>query len=229
VEPKNFYDDIYKKGGDKTMRPFKVYQDWFKLFGKVKSGGRLADVACGTGMFLKAASDAGLETWGLDISDEAVKVSKQVSPKSNVVQGVGESLPWDSNFFDYVTCLGSLEHFSDSEKGLAELVRIGKVDAKYIIILPNENYLLWRLGIVKKGTNQREFEILKTLDGWKNFLENGGLKINKVYQDKYPATEVMVFENKNPKKIIRRLIYKFIWLVMPLKSTYQFVFVLEKK
>jgi len=229
MEQKEFYNEIYSKHGDETMRPLWVYSNWLKLLGTLKKDAKIVDVGCGTGRFLQSASEAGLRTYGLDISDEAVKVARKNSPKSEINQGAGENLPWENNFFDYVSCLGSLEHFEDVDRGLLELVRVGKQGAKYIIILPNENYFFWKLKKVEKGTKQRDFEMLKSLEGWKKFLSDGGLEVERVYQDKYPSSEVNVFEYKNIKKIVRRIIYKLIWLFMPMKYTYQFIFILKKK
>jgi len=226
---KFFYDQIYSKKGNSAMRPKWVYGDWFKLFGQVPPEAKLVDVGCGTGLFLQVATEHGLKTFGLDISDEAVKIAKVNSPTSTIVSGSGENLPYDNNFFDFVCCLGSLEHFADLEKGINELVRVGKPEAKYLIILPNENYLFWKLNVVKKGTCQREFEVLKNDSQWRKFLSDHGLEVTKVRQDKYPSKEIRIFEFLNPYKIIRRLIYKMIWLFMPLNSTYQFVYVLRKK
>lgn len=226
---KQFYDDIYSRKGDSAMRPKIVYERWFKLLGQTKPNQKLTDIGCGTGRFLQVAAENKLETYGLDISDEAVKVSLQNSPSSKIVQGSGENLPWPDNNFDYVTCLGSLEHFDHPDIGLKEIIRVAKDEAKFLIILPNENYFFWKFKKIKKGTAQRDFEELKDLNGWKYFLNKAELEIIKVKQDKYPCQELKIFEYKNPYRILRRLAYKLIWLFMPLKYTYQFVFICRKK
>ncbi len=229
MDPKSFYDSVYARKGDQAMRPRWVYERWFGLFDGNKPHQSLLDVGCGTGLFLQVAAEGGLTTTGLDLSDAAVALSKKNSPHSTVVQGSGERLPFLDNQFDYVCCLGSLEHYDNPQKGLHELVRVAKDYGKFLIILPNDDYLFWKLKKIKKGTAQREFEVLKNLDGWKRFLEEGGLEILRIYQDKYPSEELRVLQYKNPYKILRRVLYKIIWLMMPLKYTYQFVFILKKK
>jgi ubiquinone/menaquinone biosynthesis C-methylase UbiE len=225
---KNFYDDLYRRKKERTMRPFYVYQRWLDFFSLEKDTSIL-DIGCGTGHFLKAAEDYGLKTYGIDISEEAVRIAKKIAPGSQIEVGEGEELKYPDAFFDYVACLGSLEHFSNLEQGLGEMLRVAKNGAKFLIIVPNKNYL-WDKVLGKKGTIQRDYkEELKNFDSWKKLFESHGLETEKVTQDKYPAEIVKIFEYKNPTKILRRILYRLIWLFMPLRYTYQFIFVFRKK
>lgn len=225
---KNFYNDLYKRKKARAMRPFCIYQRWIEFLSPQK-GKKILDIGCGTGYFLKAAEEKGLETYGIDLSEEAIEIAKEMTKNSRLEAGSGESLKYSDDFFDYVACLGSLEHFMDLEKGLAEMVRVAKVGAKFLIIVPNKNYL-WDKVLGKKGTIQRDYqEELKDLNSWKKLFAHYGLAMEKVGQDKYPAEIVKIFEYKNPIKILRRIVYRLVWLFMPLKYTYQFVFVFEKK
>jgi hypothetical protein len=128
-----------------------------------------------------------------------------------------------------VSCIGSLEHYQDMSKGLEELLRVAKSGAKIFIVVPNKEYFLWKLKMVPVGTKQREFEVLKDLDEWKSLFESFGLNILKVKQDRYPMKILRVFEKPNLITIARRLIYKGIWLFVPIRYTYQFVFVAIKR
>ena len=119
---RNFYNDVYAKGD--IHDNVKLYR-WIVRLLKPQAGKvppqrekKLLDIACGIGLLLKAGEDAGLKTSGLDISDEAVKHAKRNSPESEVVAGDGENLPWPEGSFDYVTSLGSLEHYLGPEKGI---------------------------------------------------------------------------------------------------------------
>ncbi|MEW6610012.1 MAG: class I SAM-dependent methyltransferase [Patescibacteria group bacterium] len=228
MDPKVYYDAAYARKGNCAMRPRWVYERWFRCLGQAKPHQSMLDVGCGTGLLLQVADGYGMITTGLDLSDEAVKLSRKNSPHSTVVQGNGEHLPFLDKQFDYVCCVGSLEHYRDPAQGLRELVRVAKDDAKFLIVLPNDNYLFWKLKKIQKGTAQREFEVLKNLAGWKRFLVDCGLEILEIHQDRYPAQELKIFQYKNPYTIARRLLYKLIWWLMPLNLTYQFVFVLKK-
>ena len=226
----NFYDELYAKKGQAAMRPYWVYENWFKLLEPVKPGESLLDIGCGTGLLLKAAAARSLKTSGLELSAEAIRLAQQNSPSSSLVQGAGEHLPFADQQFDYVCCLGTLEHMADIPQALKEMLRVAKPSAKFLIVVPNDNYLFWKLKKIKKGTAQREFEELKNLADWKKIFNNAGLAVaGRIRQDRYPSQELKIFQHKNPYRIARRMVYKLIWLFMPLSLTYQFVFILKKK
>lgn len=226
---REYYDAIYQRKGQEAMRPLAFYQNVFRYFLPVERGRKLLDVGCGTGYLLKTAQDHGLLAYGQDISPEAVEISRQTSPGAEVVAGPAESLPWPNSFFDYLICFGSLEHFLEMEKALAEMSRVTKDEAKFMIVVPNKNYWLWRWQ-GQWGTKQREMkEVLMTLSEWRGYFAQQGLKIESVHHDPWPWQTIKIFKFKNPWRILRRLVYKVVWWFIPLPYTYQFVFIMRKK
>lgn len=223
-----YYDSIYRKRGVNSMRPFEHYKKVLSRL-NVAGGRKLLDVGVGTGHFLKAAQEAGLDVYGSDISAEAVKVTQGNVPEAHLAVAPGENLPFQSDFFDYVACLGSLEHFLDMDKGMEEMIRVAKPEARFIIIVPNSNYFLWKVR-GEYGTKQRDLkETLMSYGEWKNFFGKHGLSVQNVYHDPWPWQSVKIFKYLNPWRIIRRAFYRFIWLFIPLNYTYQFVFILRKR
>ncbi|MCX6818596.1 MAG: class I SAM-dependent methyltransferase, partial [Candidatus Aenigmarchaeota archaeon] len=103
----------------------------------------LLDVACGNGHFLKEAEKR-VTCFGIDVSDVAVARAKKNATKSDIRRGQGEKLPYKDNYFDYVTCIGSLEHFINMEKGLSEMRRVMKPNAIANILVPNSDYLIFK-------------------------------------------------------------------------------------
>ncbi|HPA25368.1 MAG TPA: class I SAM-dependent methyltransferase [bacterium] len=225
----SFYNNLYSKKQTNAMRPFKEYQFFLNFLKPFGTDQKILDVACGTGFLLKAAVDDGLKTYGIDIANEAVKISQKNSPQSEIFLGLAEELPFANNFFDFIYCLGSIEHFSDINKGLLEMLRVGKENAKYLLVVPNKNYFAWWF-TQKKGTHQRDIgEELKSLKEWVSLFESAGFRIIKIKQDKWPTRCLPWFYSFNPLKIFKRLFFKLIWMVLPLKYTYQFIIVAEKK
>lgn len=223
-----FYDTVYAAGGVNAMRTLAHYREVFDHLQPIRPGGKSLDIGCGTGFFLKVASDAGLEAYGLDVSPKAVALCKEVAPKAQVVVGRGEELPFTDNFFDYIIFGGTLEHFLDPDKGLEEAVRVARDDAKFLIIVPNRNYWLWRVRGVY-GTNQSQIqELLLDYNGWASLFRKHDLEPVTAHQDPWPWQSVKIFKFKNPWRIVRRVFYRFIWLFIPLRQTYQFVFVAQK-
>jgi ubiquinone/menaquinone biosynthesis C-methylase UbiE len=223
-----YYDEIYHRKGDQAMRPLWFYKKAFKIWEPVEKGAKLLDVGCGTGLFLKAGWEAGLQCYGLDISAEAVKIAQKNLPESKIVIGSGENLPFSDKYFDYVSCFGSLEHFLDLDKGMEEMIRVAENDAELMLVVPNKNYWLWKWR-GEFGTKQKEMqEVLMDFGGWSEFFSKHGLKILKVTHDPWPWLSVKIFKKKNPWNILRRLVYRIMWIFVPLKSTYQFVFICKK-
>ena len=223
----DYYDQIYRKKGISAMRPFDYYRQVFAYLRAV-SGKNLLDVGTGTGHLLKTAQEAGLKVYGTDISPEAIRVAKDNVPDADLVIAAGEDLPFPDKFFDYIVCFGSLEHFLDMDRGVSEMIRVAKLDAEYMIVVPNKNYFLWKLR-GEYGTKQKDLkETLMNYDEWKEFFGKHGLEIEKVYHDPWPWQSVKIFKYLNPWRIARRAFYRLIWLFMPLKYTYQFIFILGK-
>jgi len=222
-EIKNWYNKRYSSQGKDSMRPEEAYP-LFLDYLKVKKGKKLLDVSCGTGFLLKAGTQRGLDTSGTDISEEAVRIACQISPKSKIIVGRGEDLKFSNNEFDYVTCLGSLEHFLDMNKGLQEMRRVAKDSAKFCIMVPNSNFILWKLS-KKQGTEQQDInEKLLSSKEWQNIFKKNGYKITKIYKDKWLSGK----EKSKSSNSIKRFIFKFLWTIIPLNYTYQFIFILEK-
>ncbi len=225
----NYYDDIYRRKGIAAMRTYGIYKETFRYLGAVKKGGKILDDGCGTGYMMKAAIEAGLEAHGTDISPEAIAVARQAAPGAHLVVAKGEALPFADGTFDYIVCGGSLEHFLDTDKGVEEMVRVAKDDAKFLIIVPNKKYWLWWWQ-GKYGTKQSQMqEVLMDYVGWRSFFERHGLKVLDVRHDMWPRRSLKIFKSKNPIKILRRIFVHGLWFFMPLKYTYQFCFIMTKK
>ena len=212
---KSWYNKRYADRGFDSMRTADAYPVFLDDL-QVEPGKALLDIACGTGYLLRAAAQRGLKTSGIDISEEAVKLARQTSPDSQVSVGKGEDLKFPDGTFDYVSCLGSLEHFLDMGKGLAEMKRVTGPDALFCVMVPNSNFLYWRVS-GKHGTEQQDInEHLMSLKEWRGLFERNGFSVARVRQDRWPARKV-----RNP-------LFRLVWALLPLKYAYQFVFILKK-
>src|SRR3989442_11662706 len=129
---KAWYNQHYAAKGLHTMRPAAAYPVFLDLLGAT-AGSRLLDVSCGAGSLLAAAHARGIESVGVDLSDEAVRLAKRVAPTAEVAVGAGEALAFRSAPFDYVTCLGSLEPFPDIGQGLGAMKSVPKPGALFCI------------------------------------------------------------------------------------------------
>lgn len=173
-----------------------LYQEWLgqhKNIGQAKQlvellnvkSGKLLDVACGMGYLLDFAEARGASAYGLDISRVALQKSKAENKDRRVTEGNGEALPWPDGTFDYVTCLGSLEHFMHHDIGAQEIARVLKPDGKAAIMLPNSHHVQAIYNVFKTGgilPELQDFERFATRVEWQAFLEENGLKVESVHK-----------------------------------------------
>lgn len=221
AEIREYYERHHAERKENSWRPFEAYRSIQKYL-KMNKGKKLLDIGCGTGYLLRTAEQKGLITFGIDISKEAVNISKNVASNSQLVVADGEELPFCNGCFDYITCLGTLEHFLDVNKGVREIARVSKNSVVICLMVPNIDFFGWQPK--NEGTGQIK-EFLFDLRGWSKILEENGLLIRKIYQDKWLADEKKLLEFKNPLRFLKRLFFKLRWMFMPLNLTYQFIFI----
>ncbi|MDP3789428.1 MAG: methyltransferase domain-containing protein [Candidatus Omnitrophota bacterium] len=98
---------------------------------------RILDVGCGTGEFamkLKGyKKDAGV--YGLDISTDMINTAK-TKFKGEIDFRVGdvENMPYEDDYFDYLTCSHSFHHYPHKKKAVREMFRILKPGGKIMIV-----------------------------------------------------------------------------------------------
>ena len=86
---------------------------------------KVLDVGCGTGLSTLLFNCVKI---GIDPTFELLEQAKKRLP---VAQGSGEQLPFKDNSFDIVICLTALHNFTDPQRGLLEMKRVGT--GKWII------------------------------------------------------------------------------------------------
>src|SRR3989344_769736 len=232
-EIKQWYNERHIRTKEHSWRLPEAYSlilDYFKEF-CIKPGQKILDIGYGSGYFLKAADEAGLDTYGIDISEEGMKIAQKSSPNSKLYVGKGEDLPFEDNFFDHVACIGVLEHFMDIEKGIKEMKRVIKPGGTLLILVPNINFIYWKFQ-KSKGTEQKDIsEALMSLEQWRDKFIKEGLEVIKIDKDDWFSKEPIVFTPFSLPVLLRgikRMIYKVIWVFVPLRYTYQFIYILKK-
>ena len=101
---------------------------------KPKKKEKILDLGCGRGFYVKAMEKYTDEIVGVDINREAVK--KAVSQK--VIYGDATNLNFNSNTFDKIYSLHTIEHIPDLKKFLKEVSRILKAEGIIVLVYPWE-------------------------------------------------------------------------------------------
>jgi ubiquinone/menaquinone biosynthesis C-methylase UbiE len=173
-----------------------LYQEWLgenrnlgeaqQMLDKMGVGrGLLLDVACGLGYLLDMAEERGTKAFGIDLSGVALGKARAENPSRDVTLGNGERLPYPGGTFDYVTCLGSLEHFMHPDAGVTEIARVLKSSGKAAIMLPNSHHIMAIYNVYKTGgilPELQDFERFSTRLEWQDLLERNGLRVLSVHK-----------------------------------------------
>jgi SAM-dependent methyltransferase len=227
---KTWYNQHYAAKGLESMRPAAAYPVFLDLL-DAQPGARLLDVSCGAGSLLAAAHERGVEAVGVDLSDQAVRLAKRVAPTAEVAVGAGEALAFRDRTFDYVSCLGSLEHFLDMGKGLEEMKRVAKPDARFCIMVPNQDFIGWKV-LGHQGTAQQDInEHLLPLEAWRQLFAQHGLSVARVVPDRWHAIRWRSSNGgkRGASRFVIGPVLEVGWRLVPLRWQYQFVFVLATR
>lgn len=101
------------------------------------NGLSLLDVGCGTGISSDYFVDKfNCKVIGIDPSSELIKQNQ--SNKSTLVVGSAEELPFSENQFEVVVSVSAIQNFTDVQKGLDEIKRVGN-DLFVLTFMSKEN------------------------------------------------------------------------------------------
>jgi len=115
---------------------YKTFRDRARPISAFKKNGRILDVGCGDGYFLKYMKDNGWETYGVEPGEVASKYAKDVL-KVNVFNGELKEACYPDKYFDVITLFEVLEHLHNPSANLSEIGRILKEDGLLVITVPN--------------------------------------------------------------------------------------------
>jgi ubiquinone/menaquinone biosynthesis C-methylase UbiE len=209
---RSYYDARYHF--DEDMERPQLKRLWRALRGlQPLAGTAVLDLGSGVGWAAELAlARGGVQTAvGLDFSRRALNLGHRRAPRVRWVQGDGTALPFRDGAFDRVVSFGSLEHFPDPQRGLAEAFRILRPGGLAVVVVPNF-YV----------RTPQPLEFRATRSGWEGVIQAAGFEVLRVGTDAGPA----IFKNYRPARILLRLVLRLASLVPPLR--YQFVFVLRK-
>lgn len=184
---RRFYDDKYYAGAGHTGVVAWHMRRVASRLG-ITAATNALDVACGAGAWLAELHRRGATVSGTDISARAVERAKAWLAGADIRESVAEQLPFEAAQFDLITCMGSLEHFLDQPKALQEMRRVGKPDAKFLILVPNAGFLTRRFGLYG-GTQQTAIrETVRPIAEWESMFQNAGLRVQAKWRDLHPLS-----------------------------------------
>ena len=106
----------------------------------VRPGAKVLEFGCGSGLFVGELADAGFESFGLDISEDAVKFG-ELQGVRNLAVIEGHRIDFPDNTFDVVLSLDVIEHLENEEWALREVERVLKPGGLVVIMAPAYQFL----------------------------------------------------------------------------------------
>lgn len=227
-EVRQAYDQAYTTSD--FLRDTDAAYRWVLRKMEVIPGRHLLDIAFGLGILLNEAHIKGLQVTGIEISSKAAQIVKETFPFAQLVLANGETLPFSNASFDYVTNLGSLEHFIQPEKGVEEIARVLKPGGRAALLLPNAYYLPdLILKVWLKGYGPSHHQIVErfaSVNEWKDFIEQHGLKVRKIFKYNFflPQTKRdWKWFIQHPKRLIPPLV----GMLIPFNFSFSFLYICE--
>ena len=222
-----FYNSVYHKSAKPVTRVSRHLRHLASRLG-IGESQRVLDVACGVGEWLQACVERGAIPSGVDLSENAISACKTNFKNGDFHCSPAETLPFEAARFDVISCLGSLEHFVEQEKALAEMVRVSKAGAKFLFLVPNSDFLTRRLGLFQ-GTYQIDAkEDVKSIAEWTHLFEDAGLLVDTCWRDLHVVSWRWISAGKW-HLIPLRAMQAIMLAVWPLKWQYQIYFLCRKR
>lgn len=176
---------------DKSILQFFVFRRshnvFFENIVQDHAAQRILDVGCGTGEFAvklkKHKKDA--RVFGIDISSDMINIAKakaKVNANIDIDFRLGDvdHMPYEDNYFDYITCAHSFHHYPHKKKAMREMFRVLRNNGKVMIIDGYKDGLLGKFifdFIIKKHEvhvhhlRSGQFRRLLTNVGFKNIVQ----------------------------------------------------------
>lgn len=91
------------------------------------------------------ARERGARTFGIDISMPTLKMARSAFAAAGMTGGLAaaagdvRAIPFADNSFDAIYSMGTIEHFAETERAVAEMARVLKPGGRAIIGVPNRH------------------------------------------------------------------------------------------
>lgn len=107
------------------------------LAGCEPKSGRILDVGCGAGFFLRALDPEQWDPFGVEIGSGAANAAERIIGAGRIFNGTLIESACDDEYFDAVTFWSALEHTTEPRENLVEARRILKKGGSLIVQVPN--------------------------------------------------------------------------------------------
>ncbi len=143
---------------------------------------RMLDMGCGYGVLSKLLGEAlGFkEVYGIDIDEKRALVAGRNGMHLSNCNLEQDHFPFPSDYFDFITTFGVLDHLKSLDNPISEAHRVLKSNGCLAISTPNLGSWVNRIALLL-GYQPRNLEISR----------QGLFGVHKLYRESYSCTEAM--------------------------------------
>ncbi len=133
-----FFGGNSNYGNYETFRHKIFWLDKIRTVLKFKKSGKLLDVGCAFGYFVKFMKENGFDVYGIDVSEYAISRCKEIKSCRNnfFVHNLKNKLPFKKNYFDVITAFDVIEHIKEYKTAVKNLVEVLNKNGILIISTP---------------------------------------------------------------------------------------------
>jgi len=173
------YEQFFSNYKNQRLR----WKFWHSVIGNYKKSGRLLDIGCATGYFLKEMEND-YECYGVENFESAAKQAKENVRAKIYARDASNLQFFKSEFFDVVTAFDVLEHLEYPEKCIKESLRVLKSGGIFVISVPNTNSIGKSIKKEKWfGFADKTHKSLHKPETWRLLLKQNGAKIIREFGD----------------------------------------------
>lgn len=129
------YDEIactYDKRYEGAYKPDGIASKLMNLAGETRAG-RILEVACGTGHWLKILSGTA-RVYGMDLSFGMLQKAMEKQGAFHLINADIDYLPFSKNSFDMIICVNALHHFRNPSGFILNARKLLKPEAVLVVI-----------------------------------------------------------------------------------------------
>ena len=159
----------------RTTRNF-IWKDLEPLVDYTNSGDKVLDAGCGNGRLYPALKERNIEYFGIDNSDQLIKIAKEKFPEANFQIADILKIPFPDNYFDKIYCIAVLHHIPSDElrlQAMKELKRALKPKGLLILTVWNlwQRKNIWNqvfMNMLRKIIGKSQLDARDILNPWKD-------------------------------------------------------------
>ncbi len=169
---------------DSVVQLDSLYHWFFKLL-DLQPGTRLLDAACGRSQLVNLAIGRKVSAIGVDFAYSPLHDLKE-NGQGDFISADAELLPFEANSFDYVTSIGSLEHYVSMDKGVRAIANVLKPKGKALIFVPNTFSLFHNVYMAMKTgmplDDGQPLQRYASRGQWEQLITANGMYIESVHK-----------------------------------------------